>query len=77
MTEQELTLRSRLESLIDQYVTVKKRRHRYVSTGAAARAIQQVISTSPLADRELDNLVARAAVAHGLGVSFDRRTAGT
>ena len=66
----EVTLR-RLAILVEQYVEVRSRRHDFVSTRAAARAIRQVVDAS-IGDEDLDTMIASVAIGKGLAVSFDR-----
>jgi hypothetical protein len=61
----------RVTFLVEQYVEARKRRHDFVSTGLASRAIRQFVS-APIRDAALDDMIAKCAVEHGLGVRFDR-----
>ena len=59
-----------LESTIEQYV-LSRRSGRMVSTCHAIRALRMVMSDCALSDPQLTDLIAKAAVEHGLNVSFD------
>ena len=61
----------RLKMLIEQYAEVRKKRHDVVSVRQAAVAVLTVMKTCPVSRRELDDMIAASAVAHGLGVAFD------
>jgi predicted RecB family endonuclease len=61
----------RLKMLIEQYVEVRKKRHDIVSVRQAAVAVLTVMKACPVSRRELDDMIAASAVAHGLGVAFD------
>jgi hypothetical protein len=63
----------RLKMLIEQYVEVRKKRHDVVSLSQAEKAILSVLRDCPVSGRELDNMIATSALAHGLGVAFDTR----
>jgi hypothetical protein len=63
-----------LKMLIEQYVEVRKRRHDFVSTDLASRAVRQVL-VSPISDYALDEMIARCAVERGITVRFDRLVA--
>ncbi|MDN2565832.1 hypothetical protein N1F89_06335 [Aquibium sp. A9E412] len=54
-----------------QYVMTRARRQQVISTSQAVRALRMVLPDCALSDRELADLVAEAAIAHGVSVSFD------
>ena len=61
----------RLQMLIEQYVEVRKKRHDVVSVRQAAAAVLTVMKQCPVSKKELDDMIAASAGAHGLGVVFD------
>ncbi|ARP68217.1 hypothetical protein A9K65_032955 (plasmid) [Mesorhizobium sp. WSM1497] len=62
----------RLKMLVEQYVENRKRRHDFISTSTAETAIREVLPNCPISGKALDDLIAASAIAHGLGVRFDR-----
>ncbi|RWM22830.1 MAG: hypothetical protein E5X53_23525 [Mesorhizobium sp.] len=63
-----------LKTLVEQYVEVRKRRHDFVSTDLASRALRQLIP-GPISDDALDQMIANCAVERGITVRFDRSAA--
>jgi hypothetical protein len=59
-----------LDYLIRTYV--RSRRDPLISVSAASRAIKAIMSDCPLRGRDLDNTIARGALAEGYAVVFDR-----
>lgn len=66
----EIVLR-RVKMLVEQYVLARSKKHDFVSTELARKAIRQVIR-SPLDKTELDAMLAKAALEQGLSIRFDR-----
>ncbi|MER8766644.1 hypothetical protein [Mesorhizobium sp. M0968] len=64
--------RRRLKMLVEQYVETRKKRHDVISTSTAESAIREVLPNCPISGKAFDDLIAASAVAHGLGVWFDR-----
>jgi hypothetical protein len=62
----------RLQDLIEHYLETRSRRHDFVSTQAAHRALSQIMPSHGIPDRVLDDMIAGQAIAHGLSVYFDR-----
>jgi hypothetical protein len=61
---------TRLDSLIDNYMS-SRRRPSVVSTTAAARALTTLMTACPLTGRALEDAIAASAVRHGHAVAFD------
>lgn len=61
----------RLKMLIEQYVEVRKKRHDVVSVRQAEAIVLTVMKDCPVSRRELGDMIAASAMAHGLGVVFD------
>ena len=62
----------RLQKLVDHYVETRSRRHDFISTQAAHRALSQIMPLPGVSERALDDLIADRALARGLVVCFDR-----
>jgi hypothetical protein len=62
-----------LELVTAKYLNVRGKSGNVVSTSEAVRAIRQVLPNCPMADRELADLVAKAALKRGCAISFDMR----
>jgi len=62
----------RLKILVEQYVEARKKHRDVVSTSTAGAAIRAALPNCPVFGRALDDVIATCAVAHGLGVTFDR-----
>lgn len=62
----------RLKMLVEQYVEKRKKQRDVVSTSTAGAAIRAALPNCPVSGRALDDVIATCAVAHGLGVRFDR-----
>ncbi|MET3578286.1 hypothetical protein ABID19_001303 [Mesorhizobium robiniae] len=60
-----------LENLIEQYINIRRRRHSFISTGLAVKALKQIVPTCPVSDSDLANMIADRAIDHDLPVSFD------
>lgn len=60
----------RLETLIEHYVDVRRRKHDFVSLSLAIRAIRQVAIVG-ISDESMAAMIARYAADHGLDVRFD------
>ncbi|MBZ9887203.1 hypothetical protein LB559_04490 [Mesorhizobium sp. BR1-1-3] len=58
--------------LVEQYVESRKRRHDVISTSTAEAAIREVLPNWQISGRAFDDMIAASAIAHGLGVRFDR-----
>jgi hypothetical protein len=56
----------RLKMLIEQYFELRKKRHDVVSVRQAAAAVPTVMKHCPVSRRELDDMIAASAVAHGI-----------
>lgn len=59
------------EDAAEMYVEAKMGSAVPISTAAAVRALRTLLTDCPLSDHELATLVAEAAIAEGLNVSFD------
>jgi hypothetical protein len=62
-----------VELVTAKYLNVRGKTGNVVSTGDAVRAIRQVLPNCPMEDRELADLVAKAALKRGCVISFDLR----
>lgn len=60
-----------IQDVVDQYIASRRSKLTPISTADATRAIKSVLPTSSVSDRELENLIALAAVHRGLALHFD------
>jgi hypothetical protein len=60
-----------LENLIEQYVNIRRRRHSFISTGLAVRALKQIVPACSISDSDLANMIADRAIDYNLPVRFD------
>ncbi|RWP52354.1 MULTISPECIES: hypothetical protein [unclassified Mesorhizobium] len=60
-----------LENLIEQYVNIRRRRHSFISTGLAVKALKQVVPACSISDSDLANMIADRAIDYNLPVRFD------
>ncbi|RWQ12170.1 hypothetical protein [Mesorhizobium sp.] len=59
-----------LENL-EQYVNIRRRRHSFISTGLAVKALKQVVPACSISDSDLANMIADRAIDYNLPVRFD------
>ncbi|MEI8700833.1 MAG: hypothetical protein E5Y88_14910 [Mesorhizobium sp.] len=60
-----------LENLIEQYVNIRRRRHSFISTGLAVKALKQIVPACSISDSDLANMIADRAIDYNLPVRFD------
>lgn len=60
-----------LENLIEHYVSIRRRRHSFISTGLAVKALKQIVPACSVSDSDLANMIANRAIDYNLPVSFD------
>lgn len=55
-----------LENLIEQYVNIRRRRHSFISTGLAVKALKQIVPACSISDSDLANMIADRAIDYNL-----------
>ncbi|MGX9116668.1 MAG: hypothetical protein EOS23_23015 [Mesorhizobium sp.] len=60
-----------LDNLIEHYVNIRRRRHSFISTGLAVKALKQIVPACSVSDSDLANMIANRAIDYNLPVSFD------
>jgi hypothetical protein len=60
-----------LENLIEQYINIRRRRHSFISTELAVKALKQIVPTCSVSDSDLANMIADRAIDYDLPVRFD------